>query len=370
MLRSQLYLLTLLLAFSSASGFCAEEKPNIGDDFALSVYGDVANKKIIDNSEKKEVAPQVSLPLSLSLFGKVNVNGDRIYLKDISKCLGYANKCEEYYGIDLGASPSPGKRRRISLSQIKDILMTEADGVAFDIKGPDVVEVNAAYLELDAKNLKDALLSYMDSLFSSNSEYKVLIDSISLSGKIKVRPGDYVLNFSDSSSGSDVTIDSLLRKTGRMIYLTVQHKPIEEDVSARTFTVSVRYSIMKLLPVASVELKRGKVLTDHDFSLEWRKMRSRSSSLAISAKQIRGLVVRQTIRGGSLIRLSQLEKQVMVKRGQMVKLRINSGLLDLSGRARALGSGSLGDYIEVIYPVTRKRLSGKIIEKSVVEVVL
>ena len=125
----------------------------------------------------------------------------------------------------------------------------------------------------------------------------------------------------------------------------------------------VKVLVMAARVVAAAEVKPGRALEAGELRLEMREEAPAADALATSIEEVAGRVARRLIPAGTAIRLSWLESPKDIVRGETVKVEVTNGGAHLEFEARAEASGSTGDTIPVLNPLSKKcfraRVEGK-----------
>ncbi|WP_242404492.1 flagellar basal body P-ring formation chaperone FlgA [Janthinobacterium agaricidamnosum] len=125
-----------------------------------------------------------------------------------------------------------------------------------------------------------------------------------------------------------------------------------QDVVARA-TVSARVA------VSAVALMPGKALGPDDVFLERRDVSMIPDSLS-DLQALTGLSSRRSLRAGEVLRQSQLTAQVLVKRGEAVRIVARREQIEVSMAGEAMDPGAQDDVIRV-----RNAASGTVIRARV-----
>jgi flagella basal body P-ring formation protein FlgA len=130
----------------------------------------------------------------------------------------------------------------------------------------------------------------------------------------------------------------------------------------RDFTIWARVTITA--PVSHVVAKRdiapGQRLEPEDVALETRDEFPSAQAILGSADEISGKTARVPIRARAPIRLEMLENSKDVRQGDIVDVEVQDGGAHLTLKARAEASGSVGDAIPVLNPMSGTRFVAKV----------
>ncbi len=127
--------------------------------------------------------------------------------------------------------------------------------------------------------------------------------------------------------------------------------------------------IERLIDVPTVKstLTRGTIVSIHDLSFIEMKSIDIRGDIVINPDQIVGRSARQNLTPGRLIRLSDTEIPVSIKRGQKINLVYKAGQLELTAIGRAMEDGRVGDHIRVTNGSSKNPLQGTVLANNNVE---
>ena len=138
-----------------------------------------------------------------------------------------------------------------------------------------------------------------------------------------------------------------------------------EPVSVR---VAGQVESLVELPVAAARLPAGAVMRPEDVRMARVNAANLHGEVVHTIDQIVGLQLTHPLAAGQPLAPSDLAKPTLVKRGAMVRLRLDSGGLSVTGQGVALEAGSIGDRIRVRNPGSRNILEGEVIGPDLVRV--
>jgi flagella basal body P-ring formation protein FlgA len=130
----------------------------------------------------------------------------------------------------------------------------------------------------------------------------------------------------------------------------------------------VKVLVMAARVVAVDDVKPGLALDAGGFRLEMREEAPTAEKFAASIAEVTGRVARRSIPAGAAIRLLWLEAPNDVVRGEVVQVEVSSGGAHLEFEARAQASGSAGDTIQMLNPVSKKLFPARVEGKGRVSV--
>ncbi|HUG71234.1 MAG TPA: flagellar basal body P-ring formation chaperone FlgA [Pirellulaceae bacterium] len=102
-----------------------------------------------------------------------------------------------------------------------------------------------------------------------------------------------------------------------------------------------------MIVVARRTLNRGDIIRDVDVELQLNAPSAQPFQIATERRAVVGMEVLSPIREGQAINLTQLRKPLLVKRGEVIRVRAQAAGVQVMTTARATEDGSLGDIILV-----------------------
>lgn len=309
-------------------------------------------------------------PIVITIKPNASVAQANVYLGDISTCGGDAELCASAAGVAIMPSPEPGRMATISVQNLKAILASELSETQYTLNGQGITRIMSEEQEVDAVMIREQLQKRIAEINSNLFQVEIRLGQVQLARKIKLRPGSFDIRFMQLDAEQMRSTDDWVQAhLNGFVRLDVEISN-EGEGKTQVFPVRVKFEVYRQFPVASRSFKKGDILKKSDFVLETRKISAVSRSWVESVAALDGRMLRGDLAVGEVPRHSQLTNGYLVQRGSRVELRINSGRIAIQGKGKALMRGAKGDRIDVIYDVTKKKLSGKVVGESTVEVTL
>ena len=252
----------------------------------------------------------------------------------------------------LGPGPSPGGRIVVEAPQLRAIARQ------FDVDWRPASSADRAVLERPGFSMSrdDALAAVRSALVAAGASPDCAIELAGFTAPLiplGAIPHPVVSQLEYNSRGG--RFSALLSVAGAGM----------EPVNVR---VGGQVREMQDLPVATGALQAGTVLGPDDL----RMARVGASTLRGDAirtiEQAAGLQLTHTIQAGQPVYPNDLTRPMIVRRGSLVRLRLESGGLSVTGQGVALESGAQGERIKVQNPGSRTVLEGIVIGPSLVRI--
>lgn len=140
----------------------------------------------------------------------------------------------------------------------------------------------------------------------------------------------------------DLAVDTATRRFQAVLV------PTGDGQGERRFTVNGRLHPMSTVPVLVRAIARGETIDARDIEYADVREDRLSNGTAGSEEDIVGLCARRPLRPGVPIRVSDLEKQEVIAKGEAVLLVIAIPGMTLTARGRALENGAVGDTVRAV----------------------
>jgi flagella basal body P-ring formation protein FlgA len=312
-------------------------------------------------------APQVLVPARFTFKPEVEVREGLIALAALATCAGDFSICEEAYAVDLGAAPPPGKQLTLTRRRIADMLRAEWPGIPLELDGAASVRVKAAFDGLEVEAVESRLVERVRELSEAQPDFRIGVDHVSVPKGEKLRPGACRIEFPLLDGLVGRSPDWLARNLAGPKRLEAACIYDDKTQRAHVFTASAHFALQRLLPVSRRDLPRGEAVRVDDFESAWTDVGKEHAGVVEDVEAARGRRLTRPLVVGRPLLWSQLEVPNVVRRGQVVRLDMRRGALDVSFQVKALGSGGYGQLIDAMYMTTRKKLKVRVKDAETVE---
>lgn len=141
------------------------------------------------------------------------------------------------------------------------------------------------------------------------------------------------------------------------------NRKVENKVQLRAWV-----DVFEKVVCTSRYLKRNHIIQKQDLYLKRKNISHLSNDVTGDLKSVVGLMVKHNIRADRCIKSWMVEKPYVVKRGDMVRILAESGVLRVTAPGRTLDRGYKGQVIMVQNRMSQKRIYAKVINSSLVKV--
>ena len=135
------------------------------------------------------------------------------------------------------------------------------------------------------------------------------------------------------------------------------------------FTIKGRIHPIITIPVLSMNLQHGSTIKSSDIEYIKIKEHEFSKDTIADAQKLIGMTARRMIIAERPIKHTDIIAPQLIKRGALVTLSLNSGVMNLTTQVKALENGARGDVIRVVNTLSNKTLHAMVINDNEVAVV-
>jgi flagellar basal body P-ring formation protein FlgA len=160
----------------------------------------------------------------------------------------------------------------------------------------------------------------------------------------------------------DVVIDPRTQRFSATI-----EAPAGSPNAVRTQVVGHLFATTRI-PVLNHAMARGDVITAHD--IDWQQVREESvrRDIVIEPRQLIGMEPRYQIRQDTPIRLTDVERPILVARNSTVTMILRTPYMTLTAQGTAMSDGGQGDIIKVTNLQTKQVVEGRVESQGTVAV--
>ncbi|TWB16742.1 flagella basal body P-ring formation protein FlgA [Nitrospirillum amazonense] len=277
--------------------------------------------------------------MAADLHGDVDVNADTIHLGDLFDALG-PNQAT----IVIGQAPAPGHRITYDATVLDRI--AAANGVDWKSTGNERVIVSRPSVDVTADQIQAAFTKALADA-GAPAGMEVQLDN---PGTVLRLPAN-----SDSSIGfANVNYDAARgRATGDLVIPAKGEPVIRQSFGARV-------AVMVTLPVLNRRVAPGETIAASD--VEWTKVpRTRiSGDVVTEARDLIGLTVRHGASPYQPVRADEVRAPVVVTRGALVTMMLQSGNMILTVQGRAQTEGGVNEIIRVTNTASNRTIDARV----------
>ena len=302
-------------------------------------------------------------PLVLKVAPAASARGRKLLVSDVATVAGAdAEAAKKLLATEIGAAPPPGFTEPLPLETLAERLRAAGvDPKHVRFEGARETAVTAESKTIPGRDLVEAarveILRETAALAEANDE--ILPEPRSTPGDVVVAPG----------RGEGVAIKVRRRsaaRTGRNVWLdaivTVDGEP------AATVALPFDVHVFREVVTATRAVSRGEVLGGETLVLARADVSGAAGAPIERLDDALGLAAARSIAAGSVVRATDLFRPPVVKRGDVVTLRVLYGRMTVTARGVARTEGAVGDVVSVANSDTNRVVSGRVTAPGLVDV--
>jgi flagella basal body P-ring formation protein FlgA len=290
-------------------------------------------------------------PGRIAIEPQATIRGGTVRFRDLGSFDGSAAR---FGDLEVGAAPEPGETLRLSgyalLGQLRDAGLDES-ATLYTI--PSAVRVARAFQEVSEVELRLAVERKLRDVLAEGES----LEAVELPRSVRVPVGPFEVRVEEPApAGAGARrrrVEAKVEQNGEVVAVV----PLVARVSAVGPVVVLRRPV-----------ERGAILGADDLEIEQRLLAGSSEGALREVADAVGKQARVSIGGGRPLTLQMLSSPPVVRRGDAVRLVIETPEMRLSVPGEALESGGAGERVRVINPTSKRELAGQVIANGVVSV--
>jgi flagella basal body P-ring formation protein FlgA len=315
-------------------------------------------------SRESSAASRSEGSVRVALQTTADVSARDVCIADVATLDGGTPELRDWIGrLDLSDPPRSGQSIRVTRSQVAfRIRLAGLDDRLFALDGSRETAVSLASHDVLESEIVAAAERYVRGRLPWDEEDVVVHLAQSLRSKVVV-----------PAAKSDVRIEAALRSQKAPIgRVRVDVAVWVKGVKQHEIPVLLDVQVFQLVAVAKRRIERGQLLSDDNVHFDRRPIDDSrdyltAKDLPVGKRAKRPIAATQLIASVD-IEAAELEKQVLIKAGDVVKLVARTGGLQLSTTGEALQEGPAGKMIRVRNVDSKAVVMGRVVDKSTVEV--
>ena len=299
-----------------------------------------------------------SQALEVTFNQSAQVDDTIIRLGDVATCDEQTPLAEALITQPVGQAPAPGETLVFRSQNIKQSLLASNHSLPSDTtwRGSPIINVSRQGITVES----DKILTFIGEFLSDNAKNLPKAD-------IRFIPNSLPLPFTVPKG--DLTYDVIPSNPGILSSSSFSIIFKVDGKVAKNMSVRGKIEALAQIVVAAEPLKKGLILQPQHLTLVAMDI-GEIANPALDSHNLLGLQLTKTLAKGAPVFESIVETLPLIKRGQKVKMVIESGALHLTATGFAHSDGKLDQMIKVQNVESNKMLQGRVSGPGVVEVML
>lgn len=241
----------------------------------------------------------------------------------------------------LFRAPAPGTTGRVDLAAIRSAA-ARVGLATYDTAGLDAVAVSRSAVHVDSALLAQVVATALSDrgLVPANATAEPSFDvSVSLDAELADEPVRL--------------LDLRVQPGGKSFAARFQLAGFERPID-----LTGRIDMFAEVPHLTSTLQAGRILTPADIEMKRIPLEFTDRTGIASLDQLVGKALKRNAREGLLLKTSDIEDPVVVRRNSPVTVVYTVGTMTLTVQAQSLGDAAIGSSVQVMNSVTHKLLTG------------
>ena len=332
------------------SGGTAPRSIEISGAFKPSGTTATTARRTAATQKVEEITPKLFLP-TVGTQQSVLVKGNAVWLTDL-----FTGMPADMEDTEILKAPAPGMTTTLSGQMLTRI--AEEAGLSLDLPAHiDKISIHRDGIRITSTDYRDLLKASL-SLEGIGNDFEVELNSARSSVYLPV-----------DRSIKDIFVESLDVAISRDRFTAVLSVPTG-DFQPQTVRLSGRLIETREIPVFRRSVAPGDIIDESNISWTRVPLTKVTERVANDPNQMIGLTVKRAVGAGTLIKSSNLERPLAIKRGTPVLMSLQTGPMTLTTTVKAMTDGSVGDLIRVENMSSGQLVDARIVSEGRVEAVV
>ena len=295
--------------------------------------------------------------VSLRVYDQVEIEADQIQLGKIARIDGDdAGLVHELEAVVIGRSPLPGKSRALdSATILLRLKQSGMDLARIELQIPPEVQVSRGAVEVGRERIEQIVKEFIQQQFASKGQ----------TVRIKEIRGAEPVLLSKGSLSHQVAAPRNTALAGSLP-LTVTLK-VNNDVEKRMLVTAVVEVLVNAV-VTTRPLGRFKPIEESDVEVRPVDVSGLPSDYVADPEAVIGKRTRRLLDANTVLRPDLVESQPIVKRGDRVRIIVESAGMRITAVGEVKQTGCLGERGPVANLYTNKVIQARVVDAQTVKI--
>lgn len=262
--------------------------------------------------------------------------------------------------MPIGISPRPGKSLKVSRAKIKGIVAKKRPDLFNDINwsGSNIITLSSQGQEVALKTVYQLAKENLNYWLASKGYQKIATKRLTKLNTITV-PVDSKLSFAPIIRTG---LDKASKRMAVWVDLFV------DGERYHSYQLWFEVSAIQEVLVSKVDVSKGVSLHADMLERAWIDITDVKGVPVLDEAELWQKQLKSPLKAGNVIVASQLFIPSLVTKGQLVKVHVSLGTINIETTALAMGDGQLKDAIQVLNPLTKKSYTAIVVDQNRVKV--
>ncbi len=293
--------------------------------------------------------------ITLVINGSVEVSGEDVFLGDISKITADRQSRKTLKALRLGKSPAFGNSKTVIKNRLEDYL-SRRGWRNIEVKAPEKIRIWRKSYPLSGEEI-------------SSKVKKSIIESMPWpkdKAVIDVSTSKDVVKISDSNPDIKVEFPPNFKFLGNEL---VRVQILAGGVKIKTLWVKSNIRIYSEIVRSARPILRNEILNDKDLYIDKKLVSHIQKGVFNNTMEITGMRAKRVIKKGAVILDSDIMIPPIIRRGSILNILAQKGLLTVSTKGKALEKGFKGKMMKVENLSSRKVVLAEVVDSKTVKII-
>lgn len=295
--------------------------------------------------------------VKINLFERTEIERDTILLGDIGHIFGEnPQEVEKVKNVVLGNSPLVDNKRQIRREMIiSRMKLSGIDLAAIQLISPDKVEIIRSSEKISHERIKKIVLTYLEKVLPWDRD-DVDIKDIRITNNVILPKGKITYKVDSPPNADYVGLTPLTVS----FYVNGKFE--------KKLLVTLDIEVMSDIVVTRKPLGRYKLITEEDICMKKIELSKVPSNVISQYEDVLGKRTRRTVDSNVALRTDLVELPPLIKRGDIVKIIVESEGLKITALGQAKEKGRRGEMIKVTNVDSSKEVYARVLDSNSVQV--
>ena len=282
--------------------------------------------------------------LAAELRTSIIVDGNVVRLSDVFDDIGSGVAAGSDGDLAIAEAPTPGMKSRIAVNDL--VLPSKRAGIAWQApRGVTHVKVSRSGLSISTDELRQIITDRIKrDGYATTFEVNLVGLAQAVQVPLNATSGDIGVTISSYDARTGNFVASLAIPTGAALNRRIDYRGKVKEFS--------------FVPGLNRQVMPGETITEDDIAWVRLPKRRLNKNMVQSKQALIGMSPRRPLAVNGPLRLGDIQRPVLVKKGSQVMVSFKSGNLTITSSARALENGARGDVIRILNTRSNQTLEG------------
>ena len=279
--------------------------------------------------------------VTVDLPAQAEVGGVEFTLADIATVGGSDTAAAQRVGsLHLGYTPAPGYSRLLEAGALVREMRASFPGVELSITGASACRIVCRVQRIEGVAVGALAKAELSTLFRGRDV------ELTMHGRLQ----DVSVPQGTAPARMQARLRELAPRPGSW---SVPVEILVDGSVARTIWTSWTVDEWQERDVLVRDVPRGGTLTPEDIQRRRVLVKQHDTGRPIEKAALRGATARRDLHSGEIVHLSDVEREVVIRRGDMVHVEVKKGAITARGAGVAQEDGRIGDSVRVVMSSTQ-----------------